>query len=165
MVYSFNIPASILESIESNELRLDDIMYPAISDGLRKLEKALKNDPSQDTFTIHRYNERTGYNEIWKGSTKHTLIKTTLSISKDAFTRTINIISECNEREIDHRQLYWTVLIKPYVPKGTSQLYKEQMQSNQLPHKAMTTMLVLCLQSYLLHYEDRPKEQTTLEGV
>ncbi|MCK4718949.1 MAG: hypothetical protein KAT70_09790 [Thermoplasmata archaeon] len=161
MTYSFSLPTSLLELIEESELTLQEIMHPAIANGLTALEKALL-DPPTDQFKVSRYDEYSGYQQLWKGSTRYTLKKTELPIPRRFCTRTIRITTECSRREIDHRQLYWTTLIKPYIPKGTTQYHKEKIQSNQLPPRSMTTLLALCLWSHMLQYQNRPEEQTTL---
>ena len=164
VAYCFELPREVLELYQNAELSISDTMPKAISNGLRALEEGLRKPP-HETFEVQVYDEKRGYRKIWKGSTRYNLEDTTLTMTIRQFNQITRIIFICSNNDIDHRQLYWTTLIKPHAPKGTGQHYKEKLQSTFLPPRSTTMLITACLYSHIIQYQNKPEGQKTLEAT
>ncbi|MDG6220415.1 MAG: hypothetical protein QCI38_03080 [Candidatus Thermoplasmatota archaeon] len=163
MVYSFLVPKGLLEAYETEKLQLHGIVSPVVNKALQTLEEALYT-PSNEEFVIHRYDNYSGRNVVWRGSTRHDMHFVELPLSEQQHKHIITVIERCTSLDVDHRQLYWSVLIKPHAPKGTTQAHKEMLQSRELASRSMTLLVYAILYGHLLWYQSRPAGQTILGG-
>ncbi|MDG6221339.1 MAG: hypothetical protein QCI38_07845 [Candidatus Thermoplasmatota archaeon] len=159
--YTFEISGELLEELEADGIPFETIVQTALGNGLRTLETSLETCVPEP-FEVHRYDERRGHNRIWRGSTKNTMKTMPVPISEQTLGRMTQIIMLATRMDLDHRQVYWTLLLKPHAPRGMGQQCKEQLQSNQLPKHSTTLLMHACLYSHLLRFRNKPKGQKTL---